>query len=118
MAALTPTICARAGGGDIATGLAAAGGAGDTFAAGPNTYLRVKNGNAAACTVTVTPPAGGNELGTTVAPFALSPAVAATTGDRIYGPFPINPFADQNGNISVTYSVTATVSVEVLQMSQ
>jgi hypothetical protein len=117
MAALTPVLCARLGGGDIATGLTAAGAGGDTFAAGSQMYLRVKNANAAACVVTVTPPAGGNDQGTTTAPYALTPSVAATTGDRIYGPFPVNPFADQNGNINVSYSVTATVSVEALVMS-
>lgn len=117
MAALVPVLCARIGGGDIAAGLTAAGAGGDTFPAGSQNYLRVKNGNAAACTVTVNPPPGGNDLGTTVAPYALSPVVALTTGDRIYGPFPVNPFADQNGNINVSYSVTATVSVECLQMS-
>jgi hypothetical protein len=92
----------------------AAGAGGDTFPAASNVYLRVKNGNAAACTVTVTPPAAGGPGGTTVAPYALAPAVAATTGDRTYGPFPANPFADQNGNVNVSYSVTATVTVQVL----
>lgn len=117
MAALTPTLCARAGGGSIASGLVSAGAGGDTFAAGTQVFLRVKNANAAACTVTVTPPSGGNDLGTTTAPYALTPACEATTGDRIYGPFPTNPFADQNNNINVSYSVTSSVQVEVLQMS-
>jgi hypothetical protein len=117
MAALTQVLCSRSGGGDITSGLAAAGAGGDTFPAGPNSYLRVKNGNAAACVVTVTPPASGGRYGTTAAPLALTPSVAATTGDRVYGPFPADVFADQNGNVNVSYSVTATVTVQPLLMS-
>jgi hypothetical protein len=115
VAALIPVLCARSGGGDIAAGLTAAS-ASDTFPAGPNSFLRVKNGNAAACTVTVTPPASSGPLGTTIGALALSPAVAATTGDRIFGPFPTYPFGDANGNVTVTYSVTPTVTVEALLM--
>jgi hypothetical protein len=117
MAALTQVICARSGGGDISAAMASAGAGGDTFPAGPNSYLRVKNANAAACTVTVTPPASGGKYGTTVAPLALSPVVALTTGDRIYGPFPAETFADANGNVNVTYSVTTSVTVQALLMS-
>lgn len=112
MAALTPIVCSRTGG-DIST-LTAAGAGGDTFPAGLDNYLRVKNANAAACTVTVSPPAGSGPLGTTIAPYALTPVVAATTGDRLYGPFPPTPFADASGNVNVTYSVTASVTVQAL----
>src|SRR5260221_10125457 len=69
MAALVQTVCNRSTGADIsasAPGLVLAGATGDTFPAGPNAFLRVKNANAAACTVTVTPPAAGAPLGTTV----------------------------------------------------
>lgn len=116
MALLVPVLCARSGGGDIAAGLTAAS-ASDTLAAGGNSFLRVKNGNAAACTVTVTPPAGSGPLGTTIGPLALSPAVGATTGDRIFGPFPQTPFGDANGLVTITYSVTPTVTVEALLMA-
>jgi len=112
MAALTPIVLSRAGV-DIST-LTAAGATGDTFPAGTNVYLRVKNGNAAACTVTFTPPAGGAKYGQTVAPWVPA-AVAATTGDKIFGPFPADVFGDANGNVNVTYSVTATVTVQVYQ---
>src|SRR5260370_29337512 len=113
MAALVQTVCNRSTGADISAsspGLVAASAA-DTFPAGPNSFLRVKNGNAAPCVVTVTPPAAGAPLGTTVAPLAL-PSVAATTGDRIFGPFPVNPFAHANGHVNVTYSVTPPGPVE------
>jgi hypothetical protein len=85
--------------------------AADTFPAGPNTYLRVKNGNAAPVTVTVTPPAGSGPLGTTIAPYALAPAVAATTGDRTFGPFPANVFGDSSGNVNFACAPFATVTV-------
>jgi hypothetical protein len=115
MAALPVHICARTGGTDLAAP-ESAGAGGDTFPAGPNSYLRVKNANAAPCVVTVTPPAAGGRYGTTVAPFALDPPVAATTGERIYGPFPADTYADANGLVNVSYSVTATVSVQALLM--
>lgn len=117
MAALSQVLCARSGGGDIAAGLVAAGGSGDTFPAGPNSFIRVKNGNAAACTVTVTPAAGSGPQGTSIGPLTLAPPVALTTGDRVYGPFPLYPFGDANGNVNVSYSVTSTVSVEALLMA-
>jgi hypothetical protein len=117
MAAYTPVLCARTGGGNIGA-LAGTPANGDTFPAGPNNFLYVQNGNAAAVTVIVTPPTGGGPLGTTVGPFTLSPAVEATTGVRIFGPFPPQPFADSAGNVTVSsYSVTATVKAACLQMS-
>jgi len=116
MTALTPILCARSGGGNLAGAITPTNG--DTMPAGYNSFLYVKNANAAVCTVTVTPPTGGGPLGTTVAPFALSPTVALTTGDRIYGPFPATPFGDANGNVTALCSTTgATVQVAALLMS-
>src|SRR5882724_4319646 len=119
MVALTPVLCARSGGGDITAGLINSSTTpGDTFPAGYNSFLRVKNTSGGAVTVTITPPTGGGPLGTTVAPFALSPTVALTTGDRIYGPFPATPFGDANGNVTALCSTTgATVQVAALLMS-
>lgn len=116
MAALTVQTSNRAAGIDNVAGLQAVS-ASDTFPADNNTYIRIKNGNAAACTVTVNPPAGGGKSGTTIAPFALGP-VAATTGDREFGPFPLDPFGDPaTGLVTLTYSVTATVSIQVKKMT-
>ena len=117
MAALTPSVVARLGGADISAGMAAASAGGDSMPAGPNNYLHIKNGSGAAVTVTVTPPAGSGPLGTTIAPVALTPTVAATTGDMLYGPFPTSPFADANGNVNFTYSATATVTVKALSLA-
>jgi hypothetical protein len=115
MAALTVIPVSRAGA-DLTAGLVTAGAGGDTFPAASNAFLRIKNANAAVCIATLTPPAGGGPAGTTVAPLALA-SVPATTGDKLFGPFPPNPFADANGNVNVTYSVTATVSVGVYSMA-
>lgn len=117
MAALTTIVAASAvAGTDMTAGLVSAGGSGDTFVADPEVWFRVKNGNASPTNVTVTPPAGGGPRGTTVAPIVYGP-VAATTGDRMFGPFPPNPYADQSGNVNVTYSVSATVTVAPYKFS-
>jgi hypothetical protein len=113
--ALVPTICARAGGTDAAAGMVAATN-GDTLPAGPNNYLRVKNASGSAVTVTVTPAPGGQAEGTSLAAYALAPAVAATTGDMIYGPFPQNPWGDAAGNVNLSYSAVTTVTVKALNI--
>jgi hypothetical protein len=116
MTALTPVPVARLGGTDISSAMTAAAN-GDTMPAGPANFLHVKNGSGAAVTVTVTPPAGSGPLGTSLAALALTPTVAATTGDMIYGPFPAYPFADANGNVTFTYSAVTTVTVKALTMA-
>jgi hypothetical protein len=116
MTALVPTMCSRLSGTDISAGMVPATN-GDTFPAGPNNWLHVKNAGASAVTVTVTPTAGSGPLGSTIAPVALAPQVASGSGDMIYGPFPQNPFGDQNGLVNLTYSATASVTVKALSMS-
>lgn len=110
MTALIPAAASRGAGANMATALNPATVA-DTFPAGPNTYLRVKNAGAGTVTVTVTPATGSGPQGTTISPLALAPVVEATTGDRIYGPFPQNPFGDGSGNVNVTYSTVTSVTV-------
>jgi hypothetical protein len=116
LTALTPSVVARLGGTDVSAGMVAATN-GDTMPAGPNNFLHVKNASGAAVTVTVTPPAGGGPLGTTISPLALTPTVGATTGDMMFGPFPVSPFGDANGNVTFTYSATASVTVKALTMA-
>jgi thiamine monophosphate kinase len=119
MAALTAVTASRAAGGDLRAGaMSAAGVSGDTFSPGDDVWLRVKNGNAGACTVTVTPSTAGGPRGTTISAYALAPAVELTSGDRLYGPFPASPFADvSDGLVHVSYSVTSSVTVEVLKLA-
>jgi hypothetical protein len=110
MTALTAAAASRIAGANFATALTAAT-ASDTFPAGPNTYLRVKNTGAGTVTVTVTPASGSGPQGTTISPLNLVPVVEATTGDRVYGPFPQNPFGDASGNVNVSYSTVTSVTV-------
>jgi hypothetical protein len=117
MTALVPIIAGRLTGADNSdvTPLVNSTAA-DTFPAGPNTYLRVHNTSASPVTVTVTPPAGSGPQGTTIAPYALAPTVAITTGDRIYGPFPVSPFGDGNGNVNFActgFGSTVTIGAYV-----
>jgi hypothetical protein len=103
MTALVPATVSRTGGGgrlDTAGAAWAVSTAADTFPAGPNTYLGVRNTTGGTVTVTVTPPAGQDDAGTTDGPLALAPVVEITTGFRLYGPFPQIPFADANGNVN------------------
>ena len=116
MTALTPVPVARLGGSDISSAMTAATN-GDTMPAGPSNFLHVKNGSGSAVTVTVTPPAGSGPFGTTIAPVALTPTVAATTGDMLFGPFPAYPFGDANGNVTFTYSAVTTVTVKALTVA-
>src|SRR5260370_35632813 len=103
MAALVQTVCNRPTGADISAsspGLVAASAA-DTFPAGPNSFLRVKNGNPAPCVVTVTPPAAGAPLGPTGAPLP-PPSAAPPPAAPILGPRPVTPFAAANADATVT----------------
>lgn len=109
---------ARLGGLNLKAALDAAG-VGDTMPAGNDIYLRVANGNAAACTVTVMVAAhNAGPRGTFLAPQVLTPDVAALTGDRLFGPFPADTFADPaDGLVHLAYSVTATVTVGVYRIT-
>lgn len=114
MTALTPTQVGRMGGADTKAGAVAATN-GDTIPAG--CHLHVINGSAGAITVTWVAPAGTGPSGTSLANLALTPTVAATTGDMIYGPFDATPWADPTtGLVTFNYSATATVTVKALQI--
>lgn len=115
MTALTPAAVSRIAGADLsATGIAQAATNGDTFPAGSNTFLRVKNGTSTTCAVTVVAPTSTGPSGVSFANYSLLPVVPITTGDRLYGPFPAYPFGDGSGNVTVNYSTTTSVTVQVL----
>ena len=81
-------------------------------------FLHVKNGNAAACTVTVlaqTPAAPVPGMGS-LSRGNIVVSVPATTGDRMIGPFPRIAFEDATGKVQVTYSVTATVTAAFVKL--
>lgn len=116
MAALTTNVVTRASNTDPTAAMVTTSAA-DTFVADGETWIRVTNTTASPVTVTVTPPAGSGPLGTTIAPLALG-AVPITTGDRMFGPFPQNPFGDANGNVNLTYSTSgAGIKIGVFKFS-
>lgn len=84
--------------------------ASDTWANNGNSYLRVKNANAADTVVTVTHTSNCNQG------FAhdMTVTVVATTGDKIMGPFPKLRFGTTP---VITYSVTASVTIAVVTLT-
>jgi hypothetical protein len=84
---------------------------GDTFAAGSEVYLHVKNGAGTAATVTVATP--GNVQG--IAESGYQFTVPATTGDIEVGPFPTDLFGE---TASITYSAVTTLTILVKSMGQ
>lgn len=78
--------------------------ASDTFAPGPNVYLRVTNGVTNNITVAVTWPTAQDALGVAKANLVLNGGVAIpVSADRIFGPFPASEFADpSDGMVHLT----------------
>ncbi|MEV6737877.1 hypothetical protein AB0N14_13480 [Streptomyces sp. NPDC051104] len=86
---------------------------GDTAACGSGTFLYVKNGNAAACTVTLTTP---GQVDGRLAVADSSFTVAANTGVGIIPLIP-NLYADPTtGLATINYSITASVTVAVVRV--
>lgn len=88
---------------------AAVSAGGDKFSPGDHTFVHVKNGSAAAVTVTIVTPVV--ESGFAVADLSL--AVAAG-GDAFIGPLPAWLFRDTDGYGSISYSAAASVTAAVL----
>ncbi len=84
--------------------------ASDVLTNNGNSYLEVKNANAAACTVTVTAVTNCNQNFS----HNMSVSVPATTGDKVIGPFPIARFGTAP---VVTYSVTASVTAALVTLT-
>ena len=88
--------------------------ASDTFVAGPNVLLYVKNTNASTRTITLTTPATSHGL----AVADPSNTIGATTGELIFGGFDSATYNDPTtGVCTVTPSATAGVSYAVVQVS-
>lgn len=111
MALLAPQVLSRAGLAPVYSAVAAS----DTIVpvVGSMLFLHVKNGNAAADTVTLvdagTTPAGSSATNPTV-------TVPATTGDRMIGPLLSSMASPTTGLITVQHSVTATVTCALVQV--
>lgn len=87
--------------------------ASDTFVAGPNVLLYVKNTNASTRTITLTTP--GTFHGAAVAD--PQGTIGATTGELVFGGFDAATYNDPTtGVTTVTPSATAGVSYAVIQV--
>jgi len=91
--------------------------ASDTFQNNGKALLHVKNGNAAACSVVIASPGSTAPPNATAFTPAVTVSVPATTGERYIGPFDPSRFNDANGIVTVTYSVTPTVTAEVIDVA-
>lgn len=99
----------------VATGITptyAAVAASDKFANDGRTYLHVKNGGGSPSTVTIVTQytAGGLAL--------ADQAVSVTNAqERVIGPFPTDLYNDANGDVTVTYSPTTSVTAGAFKLS-
>jgi hypothetical protein len=91
---------------------AAAAGGGDAVTPDDRTFLHVKNGGGSPQTVTVATP-GTLPGGLAEADVQVS---VPAGGERMFGPFPAEMFADQNGLAQITYSGVVSVTVAALQL--
>ena len=111
MAAVTPILVNESG--NINATLTTPS-ASDTFTWSPSLQLVVTNGNASTCTVTVvkqvsTDPIVDSKYGNFTKSNASIAILAGNTG--VIGGFKESGFKDSDGNITVTFSVTSSVTV-------
>lgn len=93
-----------------AIALAAADAAGDSFANDGKTTFRISNGSAAAITATIASPTPCNYG------FTHDDAVSVNAGQELeIGPFSTARFNDSKGNVNVTYSAAASVTVAAVR---
>ncbi len=105
MATITAQVIAETG----TTPTFTAVNASDTLTNNGSSFLRVKNANAAACTVTVAAVSACSHAFT----HNMAVTVPATTGDVTIGPFPTKRF----GAAPVTtYSITASVTAALISL--
>ena len=86
----------------------------DTFVPSDRLLLYVKNTNAATRDVTIVT----TQTGVGGLPVNdMTGTVAATTGERIFGPFPYSRFADPaTGLATVNYTATANVTAALVEL--
>lgn len=81
----------------------------DAFANDGQTFLHAKNTNAAPRTVTVAATVNPLPVGTQLQNVAVT--VPATTGDKMFGPFPGSAFNQADNTCAVTYDATANLTI-------
>lgn len=113
MALLTPTnLGPDVGFTDLDAQLVAVAGGGDSFYWTGREILVINNQNGSTCTVTLT--ANADNFGVTNAVHNITLAIP-TTKRGLWGPFTGLRFKDVNGNVQITYSVSATVTIGVFR---
>ncbi|HVE26575.1 MAG TPA: hypothetical protein VNC22_14280 [Sporichthya sp.] len=91
----------------------AASGGGDKFSPGAHTFVHVLNTGGSATAPTFVTPGQVQELAVADATGGTTPA---TTGSKMYGPFPPEIFAGSDGLCAVTWSVTSGVTFAVMRV--
>lgn len=109
MATLTVQQIAVTG---ITPSFASAAVGGDQFLNNGKCFLEVKNGSGGDITVTIATQATTG--GYAVADQTVT--VAATTGDKMIGPFPPDLFNDSSGYVQVTYSGVTSLTVGAFRL--
>lgn len=90
----------------------ACAGGGDDFANDGKTYVHLKNTNAASRDVTFNSTANCDQG----FDHNIVVTVAATTGEAMVGPFPMNRFLDANGRVNITYSAVTNLTIAVFSL--
>jgi hypothetical protein len=91
----------------------AASAGGDKFTPGAHVMVHVLNTGGSATAPTFTTPGQIQELAVADSTGGTTPA---TTGSKMYGPFPAELFADSAGLCAVAWSVTSGVTFAVLRV--
>jgi len=76
------------------------------------TFMIIKNGSGGSITCSVT--SAGNTQGRAIADDVIT--VGATTGEQMVGPWPRSIYNAADGNIDITWSATASVTVAVFRL--
>ena len=96
---------------DVASSYVAAA-ASQEFENDGRTFVHVKNTNVATRTITLAKT--GNYVGHTLAATVIT--IGANTGDQMIGPFPKGIYNAADGNIDITWSDTADVTIGVFKL--
>ena len=97
---------------DVAALLVAAGASGDSFANTGAEFVIIKNTNASTRTITLDIQSLVDGQVVTDRTFTLG----ATTGLRIFGPFPTGIYNDGNNRANISYSSNTDVTVAVFKL--
>ena len=107
--ALTVQEIIRSG---LTPSFASAGSAGNTFPNDGHTFVEIKNTSGSASVASVDIP--GTVDGQAVTDLAVS--VPATTGDKMFGPFPPNIYNQSDGTVSLTFSHVTSLTIAALRL--